>query len=330
MAGTIYNQLSSLRSRVSFQPLLRLWKEASEDNNSTAAKICAGLYQRFCAVPELLETATDYSFLEQHQALVDEAMTTLFPAGFSKQKELYSVAMPFSAKAIYASSFFRQTYLDDRNNYVLPLDPQVEQNIAVAKVNLAYKLILKKWYGVELIGGHAFLCSYPERERNIHNYFELEWDPQFIDVSSSMEMPVLPDEFLLRCLHVRDLANYPELATVLPLDRFVFDGLVITRIREVSERETVSNIQSILQKDDSLEQPQSLHELQQQMQYLLRMEDAEIGFTAFYDTALEVELPTVNFASLLLRNIHDTADVISFCRDLAAELEQCPNYFWQQ
>lgn len=330
MAGTIYNQLSSLRSRVSFQPLLRLWKEASEDNNATAAKICADLYRRFCAVPELLETATDYGFLEQHQALIDEAMTTLFPAGFSRQKELYSVAMPFSSKNIYASSFFRETYLDDHNNYKLSLDPQVEKNVAIAKVNLAYKLILKKWYGVELIGGHAFLCSYPERERNIHNYFELEWDPQFIDVSSSMEMPALSDEFLLRCLHVRDLANYPELATVLPLDRFVFDGLVITRIREVSERETVSNIQSILQKDDSLEQPQSLHELQQQMQYLLRMEEAEIGFTAFYDSAPEVELPTVNFASLLLRNIHETADVIRFCRDLAAELEQCPNYFWQQ
>src|SRR5215217_2793941 len=98
MAETIYNQLSALRSRVSFQPLLRLWKESSEGSDTAAAKLCADLYRRFCAVPELLQTTTDYSILEQHQSLVDEAMTTIFPAGFSKQKELYAVAMPFSSK----------------------------------------------------------------------------------------------------------------------------------------------------------------------------------------------------------------------------------------
>ena len=163
MAETIYNQLSLLRSRVSFQPLLRLWKESSEGTDTVAAKMCADLHQRFCAVPELLQTTTDYAVLAPHQALIEEAMTTIFPAGFSKQKELYAVAMPFSSKNIYASSFFRETYLDQHNNYKLSLDPQVEKNVAIAKVNLAYKLILKKWYDVDLIGGHAFLCSYPER-----------------------------------------------------------------------------------------------------------------------------------------------------------------------
>jgi hypothetical protein len=328
MAGTIYNQLTSLKSCISFQPLLRLWKEAMADGDSVAAKICTGLHQRFSSVPELLQSIHDYSFLERHQSLIEEAMTTLFPPGFSKQKELYAVAMPFSSKAIYASSFFRETYLDSRNNYKLPLDPQVEKNVAIARVHLAYKLILKKWYGIELVGGNAFICSYPERERNIHNYFELEWDPQFIDITTSMELPPLPEEFLFRCHQVRDLANFPILATLLPLGQFVFEGLVITRIREVSERETVNNIQGILQKDTSLEDSQTLLEFQQQMQYLLRMEGVEIGLTAFYDVEPDVELPTVNFASVLLRNAENAAEVIDFCHHLSSELQDCPNWFW--
>ncbi|HET7898041.1 MAG TPA: hypothetical protein VFL47_10235, partial [Flavisolibacter sp.] len=228
------------------------------------------------------------------------------------------------------SSFFRQTYLDEQNNYKMALDPKVETNVALARVNLAYKLILKKWYDIELIGGHAFICSYPEREHNIHNYFELEWDPRFIDLSTSMNLPPLSEEFRMRCLHVRDLANFPELATWLPLDQFVFEGLVITRIREVSERETVNTIRSILQKEESLANAQTLFELQQQMQYLLRMENAEIGLTAFYDTEQEVELPTVNFASILLRNNRETAAVIDFCRGLRSALQQCPDWFWQK
>lgn len=329
MAETIYNQLSSLRSRVSFQPLLRLWKEASEGDDTAAAKICADLYNRFCTIPELLQPTDDYAVLERHQSLIEEAMTTIFPAGFSQQKELFAVAMPFSSKNIYASSFFRQTYLDSDNNYKLPLDLQVEKNVAVAKINLAYKLILEKWYGVELIGGHAFICSYPEREHNIHNYFELEWDPRFIDISTSVELPLLSDEALLRCLHVRDLANYPELASLLPLGNFVFDGLVITHIREVSERETVANIRNILQKEASLEDSQTLYELQQQMQYLLRTEEAQIGLTIFYDADNEVELPTINFASLLLRNINQPIEIINFSDQLRSLLQHHPDYFWQ-
>ena len=116
MAGTIYHQLSALQSRISFQPLLRLWKDVSEKSDTAAARICADLYQRFSAVPVLMQSTTDYSLLEPYQSLIEEAMTTIFSAGFSQEKELYAVAMPFSAKTIYASSFFRETYLDSRNN----------------------------------------------------------------------------------------------------------------------------------------------------------------------------------------------------------------------
>ena len=329
MAGTIYNQLPSLQSRISFQPLLRLWKEVMENNDTAAATQCAGLYQRFSAVPELLQPISDYAFLAPHQPLIEEAMTTIFPAGFSMRKELTAVAMPFSSKTIYASRFFKETYLDNQGNYKLPLDPQVEKNVAIAKVNLAYKLILKKFYDVDLLGGNAFICSYPEREQNIHNYFELEWDPQFIDVTTTFELPSLDDDIFFRCHQVRDLVNFPQLATLLPLDQFIFEGLVITRISEVSERETVSTIRGILQKEASLEDPQLLRELQQQIQYLLRREEAQIGFTAFYDTDEAVELPMVNFASILLQNIRETAEGMLFCRRLASELQRCPNLFWQ-
>jgi hypothetical protein len=326
MDETIYNQLHALKGRFSFQPLLRIWKEVSEDKGTAAAKICAWLYKRFHSIPELLIPTNSYTILEPHKTLIEEAMTTIFPASFSKRKELYAVAMPFASKPIYASSFFRHTYLDSHDNFVLPMDPQVAKNVAAAKIELAYKLILKKWYGIELIGGSAFICSYPEREQNIHNYFELEWDAQFIDITASFEPPPLPDEFTLKCHHVRDLVLYPQLKQLLPLENFIFDGLVITRIREVSERETVNIIRNILH--DCFEDAQLMHELKQQIRYLLRMENADIGITTFYDTGNEVELPSINYASILLRNINKTDRIIEFCRLLTQELSVRPDYFW--
>ncbi|MBD0366892.1 MAG: hypothetical protein ICV53_12405, partial [Flavisolibacter sp.] len=101
MPETIYDQLSLLKSHLSFQPLLRLWKEVSQGNDTAAAKTCASLYQRFHNIPELIAPISDYNVLEPHKALIEEAMTTIFPAAFSKQQELYAVAMPFSSNNIY-------------------------------------------------------------------------------------------------------------------------------------------------------------------------------------------------------------------------------------
>ena len=328
MAENIYTQLPHLRSRISFQPLLRLWKKIIEIDNSAAAKICNDLYQQFHNIPELLQPITNYDFLEQHNALVEEAMTTIFPASFSERKELFAVAMPFHSKSIYASSFFKSTYLDVQGNYLFPLDPQVAKNVSVAKIHLSYKLILKKWYDIELIGGDAFLCSYPEHKRNIHNYFELEWDSRFIDVIANFDLPLLPEHFLNKCHHIRDLAHYPELSNILPLKNFIFDGFVITRIREVSERETINNIRSILQHENTFEDPHLLRELKQQLHYLLGLEEADIGFTAFYDAINEIELVTINYASILLKNISVTGDVIKFCRNVSEELNKYHDYLW--
>ena len=328
MAENIYTQLPHLKSRISFQPLFRLWEKIIENDNSVAAKICHDLNDQFHNIPELLQPITDYKVLEQHNALIEEAMTTIFPASFSERKELFSVAMPFHSKSFYASSFFKTTYLDDKGNYLFPLDPQVEKNIAVAKIHLAYKLILQKWYDIELIGGDAFLCSYPERQRNIHNYFELEWDPEFMDVITNFELPTLPEKFINKCHHIRDLVHYPELSSILPLENFIFDGFVITRIREVSERETINNIRSILEQENSFEDPNLFRELKQQLRYLLGLEEAEIGFTAFYNTGSEREIVTINNASILLKNISLPGDVVDFCRILSEELEIHPEYFW--
>jgi hypothetical protein len=131
-----------------------------------------------------------------------------------------------------------------------------------------------------------------------------------------MELPSLSDDFLLRCHQARDLANYPELATLLPLNQFTFEGLVITRISEVSERETVSTIRSILQKDNSLENPQFLRELEQQLRYLLRRQEAEIGFVAFYDADAEVELPTSQLLQHTAMQHSKAPDVVDFCNHL--------------
>jgi hypothetical protein len=331
MTKSVYSQLHALKGRLSFKPLLDLWKEVSQNGHGQAAKVCYDLYQRFYSVAELLEPIIDDKVIKQHEVLIEEAMVTLFAPAFSTKKESFAIAGPFSSKPVYASLTFQNTYLDRFGNFLLPMDVQVEKNLAEAKINLAYKLILRKWYSLELIGGESFICSSPERGNNIHNYFQLEWDPQFINVSTSCTLPELPEEFLLKCYRASDITHFPLLSEILPLNNFIFEGFVITRISEVSAQETANKIRNILQHENPLENEMLIQDLRCQLRYLLNIQEGDIGFTIFYDNGEDEEMHEFNYCSILLNRIKDKNGWPNFCQQLANLLQRHSGYlFWSK
>jgi hypothetical protein len=320
---------AGFRSRLSFQPLVTMWSDIADQEDTVAGKMCARLVQKFARHPELLEPSDNYSIIEKHQLLIEEGMATIFPPIMSRQKEVSAVAVPFSNKVIFASPLFKKNYVDEKNNYVLPLDPQVEENIDRAKFFLAYKLIFKKYYNLELTGADAFICAYPEPAQNIHNYFELQWYPQFITVSTSMEeLPALPETFLAKGHHVHELEQYPEIFKLLPVEEFLFDGIIIVRIREVTRRETISRIRDVLLRIHSLDDPEVLPELQHQVRFLTHREEIELGVTSFFHLDRNVAWAKINNTSLLFRNTEDTDKIRNLSYELTGILNQHPYILW--
>lgn len=311
------------RSRLSFQPLLEQWKIIADTTAGMQAHICAHLVKRFSKVPELLQPIDDYSVLTQHQDLIEEGMATIFPVALNQQLHQFAAAVPFSQKVVYASPLFKTLYVDEENDYVKALDAQVERNIESAKVNLAYKLILKKFYDIDLPGGYAFICAYPDPAENIYNYFELEWDTQFIDVTTNEGLPSLPDAIATTCRHANDLVRYPQLLEVLPLEQFLFDGFIIIRIHEVTEREATNRIRTLLEEGNLLEDAALMKELQQQIRYFLHMPELEIGVTSYHKH--DISLTQINDSSLLMQNM-EGEDKMTFCKLLAQKLQTTSYY----
>src|SRR5690348_14218763 len=145
MEQPFYQELPVFRSRLSFQPLHKMWEEVALRENGHVKEICLGLSQNFASHPELQEPIDDYEILHRMEPLISEALNTILPLSVNYKKQLSAITAPFSNKVIHASSFFRDSFMDDKNNYVLPLDQQVENNITKARINLAYKMILKKF-----------------------------------------------------------------------------------------------------------------------------------------------------------------------------------------
>jgi hypothetical protein len=319
--------LSGFRSHLSFQPLLKAWKEIAANDNDIASRTCREFSSRFLQHPELIEPVEDYKLLDQHEQLIKEAMTTIFPVSMSVKKQLYAVTVPFENKVIFASSLFKNSFVDEKNNYVLPLSKQVEENIATGKLNFAYKMILRKFYNIELPGGNSFICSYPEPKENIDNYFELEWDPQFVDTTTSMDLPPLPEEFRLKCYSSDDLIHYPELFRLLPLSQFVFDGIMIVYLRQVTERESIERIGNILQDENALADVNFFNEIQQQLRYFLNMQEIKIGITSFYNIDREISFTALNNTTTFFKDINEEQHR-TLCRSIKNLIGHSEHYLW--
>lgn len=279
MTASLYAPLPSFRSRLSFIPLLTAWEQVVQSD--AGAHSCATMARRFKAHPELLEPVDDYALLQKHESLVRDAMYTLFPATLSMGGNLEAAAVPFSNHVIFASPAFHKLFMQEESHYVLPLDPQVEENIRKAEVHLAYKLILEQYYSIELHGGDSFICAYPDPEQDIYNYFELTWNPQFITLSNCIPLPDLPPSLLLNCHQVEDLEQFPQLRELLPLEEFIFDGLILIHIAEVTERETLHKIRGLLQGEDAWEHPDVFTSFKKHVQYLLQWRQLDTGVSLF-------------------------------------------------
>ena len=188
-------------------------------------------------------------------------------------------------------------------------------------------MILSKFYKVDLPGGNSFICAYPDPKRDIHNYFELEWDPQFVDIMTSMELPDLSAESKSKCLHSDELALYPELVELFPLNQFVFEGVMIVYVRKVTEREAIEKIKTILQDENALTNNTCVAQIEQQVRYLLNLRDIKVGITSFYNIERESPFTAFDKGSLFFDDADDESRRI-FTRSVKNLIDHSGSHLW--
>ena len=321
------NFSSAFRSNLSFQPLLRVWKEIAANDLDAASATCREMIDRFSEHPELLEEIEDYKLLDQNKHLIKQAMGTIFPVSMSLRDQLYAAVVPFANKVIFASPAFNNSFVDASSNYILPQDKQVEENIAAGKLKLAYRTILSKFYNIELPGGNSFICAYPDAKADIYNYFELEWDPQFVNITTSLDLPTLSEEFKSKCYHSNDLLQDTAVMELLPLNQFVFEGIMIVYVRQVTEREAIEKIKKILQGENGLMHAGATTEIEQQVRYLLNMREVKVAITSFYNIEREISFTAFNHDTRFFDDISED-DQRTLSRSIKNLIGHSGNYLW--
>ncbi len=312
---------SLFKSNLSFYPLVMALKNNIDEGNPGMKKLYGNVVKEFESHPELMKTITDLGILIPNSELIEELLSAVFPP--TTANYMYGVAIPFKHTAVYASPRFKSMLKPGTHEINVP-EGKVGTNLNQEKMQFAYGLILKKYLGVNSAESSRSIHPYQHEETGLTRFLELRIDARFIDVNPIGEMPVLPSSILNK--HTNNIMTIEELMEHIPLDKFVFEGLSVIRVNDMTEQEVITQIKNRLLDIDAFSDASVYTELEKHVQSLIGLKDLAIGITPFFKiNGHYVYSDLHNNNSLLFKHFHSRSDkdeISDYCKLLFRDNKQ--------
>jgi hypothetical protein len=267
-------------SRLSFRQLVEALKKNLSAGNPGSQKLYGELLTKVESYPELLQPITDLTVLDKHKELVEMLLASIFPLTHSENENLFAVSFPFKYRTIYSSTLFKQLFLKPGSNEISVPNMQIGREFDAEKLAFAYNMILKKYCAYQGEPCSQTVYHYADPFSGLMKFLEVKIDARFVDVNPIGELPPIPDNAI--CPRTNRIMPLSQLKEILPLDKFVFEGLVVVSITDVTEKEVISEIKNELLHINAFSDVSIYDKLQAHMQTLLGLKDVSIGITPFF------------------------------------------------
>jgi hypothetical protein len=267
---------AGFNSVLSLQPLVIVLKRMMAEEKPGARKLYQQILKEVEAVPELLKPMQDTATLQKHAELVEALLSSIFPPSTSSNQGLYAITYPFSSETIYASPDFKKIFLKE-GTAINVSDRRTTVDISRASLSLAYNVILKRLYNLQVPITATSVHPFTEETSGLTRYYELKLNAEFVDVRCTSHDYTLPTNFSpQRTLEIDDLKE------LFPLEHFQFEGLVVINVTDVTSEQVAIEIKTALLNINAFTEAEVFDELQQHVQSLTGLRNVRIGITPFF------------------------------------------------
>ena len=272
---------TTYNTKVSFHPLLGVLRRSLQHGTSPGAqKLYAGILEYVEKHPEVEKAFGDLADLELHREWMEMLLGVVFPPTISEHDALYSVSPPFSYSTIYTSRLFHLLFLEPGTNDIKIPDSETGKDIEHDRLLGAYNLILRKYCNYHAQEIVSSVHPYHDPHSGLLKYMELQLDTRYIDVRFIGSHLPIPEDFINKKDH--GLLSLVELQHNIPIEQFAFEGIVIGRVVDVTEREVISQMKTELLNLNAFSEGEVYHKLQDLVQSLIGLKDIRIGITPFF------------------------------------------------
>jgi hypothetical protein len=315
----------SYNTKVSFHLLLGVLRRSLQHGSSSGAqKLYSSILEYADQHPEVEKAFDDLAALEPHREWMEMLLGIVFPPTNSEQDALYSVSPPFSYLTIHTSRLFHMLFLEPGTNKIKIPDTQTGKNIEHDRLLGAYNLILRKFCGYHAPEFVSSVHPYHDPHSGLLKYMELQLDTRYVDVKFIGSHLPIPEDFINKKDH--GLLSLEELQHNIPIEQFAFEGIVIGRVIDVTEREVISQMKTELLNLNAFSEGEVYHKLQDLVQSLIGLKDIRIGITPFFKVNGHYVFSELhNSNSLLFKHYKAVIERDSMndcCRDLFMETDK--------
>jgi hypothetical protein len=312
--GALHFSESLFNSHLSFRPLVNALKKNITEGNPGMQKLYGNVVKEFESHPELLDTITDLSLLEPYAELIQELLSAVFPP--TTANYMYGVSLPFNHQTVYASPLFKRLLLKPGTTEIEIPGKVINDHIKLEKLHFAYGLVLKKFIGYNSPETTRSVYPFHDERTGLTRYMEMRIDGRFIDVKPIGEMPEMPKTIMNH--RTNSIMTISELMEHVPLDKFVFEGVFVIRVNDMTEAEVITKMKNRLLDINAFSDASVYTELESYVQCLIGLKDLGIGITPFFKiNGHYVYSDLHNTNSILFRHFHSIAEkdeISDYCK----------------
>jgi hypothetical protein len=320
--GALHFSESLFNSHLSFRPLVNALKKNITEGNPGMQKLYGDVVIEFESHPELMGTITDLSVIQPHTELIQELLSAVFPP--TTANYMYGVSIPFKNQTVYVSPLFKNLLLKPGTDEMHIPENDINQLLNNERLHFAYGLVLKKYLGYNSPETGRTVYPFHDSGTGLTRYMEMRIDGRFIDVNPVGEMPEMPKSIINH--HTNSIMTITELMEHVPLDKFVFEGVSVIRVNDMTEAEVITKIKNRLLDINAFSDASVYTELENYIQCLIGLKGLGIGITPFFKiNGHYVYSDLHNTNSILFRHFHSTAnkdEISDYCKLLFRDNHQ--------
>ena len=261
-----------LQFRLSFRPFVAFLKaqQQSLPPSDGLNKLYAYLIEQFSPVVALEEIQGEPMDETQIDALFQLATVAVLPLDHTKREILYAFGLPVPLKLFHCSSAFEQLFTHS-SDFLTDLPRQIKDE---DRRRFIYKLILEKCYGIPMVSVALPSFQFQKKQDGLIKYYRLDINGSFIDPHSEQPLPPLQPAWVD---FVNGSVPLPDDVEPLPLEEFTFEGFSFFQMEDVTETETIQQLQDVFVHLHSDTEPIIYHRFESALRNLCGQPDLQIG-----------------------------------------------------
>ncbi|GAB2531622.1 GAF domain-containing protein [Spirosoma aerophilum] len=259
-----------LHFRLSFKPFVRFLKE---QQTLVATEGLTDLYAY------LIDQFTSAVVQEDTREPVDEARLkhlfqlatmAVLPLNHTRREISYAFGIPVPLTLFHYSPAFEQL-IQQHPDFLIDLPDQITQ---LDRQQLAYQMILEKCYAVKLDHSVGQSFQFQKRLNGVTKFYRLDINNSFVQPQAGLMLPPLKRIWVD---FAKGQGPLPVGEEALLLDQFTFEGFAFFQLEDVTEAETVRQLQDVFVHLHSDTEPMIYHRFESALRNLCGQADAQIG-----------------------------------------------------